>query len=680
MSDKTINELREQLAQGRVVAVVGTGFSGAATGGEVGVATWQGLLCNGFEYCGDDGSPRLPAADQELCRKMVETGEVDLMLAAASVIESRLGAPAKSQWRWWLNGSVGKMRCTDFRLLEAIRGLGVPIVTTNYDSLLEERKNASPLPAFTWRSPAKCVEVLNGEREGVVHLHGWWDEPESVVLGIRSYEAVLKAEPAQEIQRALGRFNSLLFIGYGAGLSDPNFAPLLKWFGDDQAPNHRHYILLPGNELERADEFGTIRPIGYGPNFDFLPKLIESLVSEPEEDRTAVARDLVSVVMPGESFVEAETCEIPEMVVVEGGSFEMGSRRKGEARPEELPVHTVTLSDNFAVSRYPVTFDEWETFIEATGIRMLGSQDCGWGRARRPVINVSWHEALAYLEWLNNLDTVHGTYRLLTEAEWEYVARAGSSGRYWWGDEIDPEQANYDEANLRGTTPVDRYEPNPFGLYDVLGNIWEWTADYFHPNYQGAPTDGSQWVEGGTKRVVRGGCWYYDSEYLEAGARLAIEPGARFNSIGFRIARTIRQTLRSGGIYRLVAVNSSLAATAAPDGTVSQEIYTGSSEQRWELNEVEDAIFTIGPEDRAELLGVGEPTTRNLSPIVLGSHSGKDVQRWRAIAESDGYVFENLHSGKALDVFGSFTEPGARLIQFARHGNANQRWWVRLTG
>lgn len=680
MSDKAVNELRRQLAEKHLVAVVGTGFSRAATRGDIEIATWPGLLFHGFETCTEDGSPqRLAPEEEELCRKMVETGQVDLMLAAASVIESRLGAPTSPRWRWWLHESVGQMQCTDFRLGEAIRSLGVPVVTTNYDSLLEQRKDASALPSCTWHDPAKCVEVLNCDRDGIVHLHGWWEEPQSVVLGVRSYEALLAAEPAQEIQRALGRFNSLLFIGYGAGLSDPNFAPLLRWFGDDQAPNHRHYILLPSNELDRAGELGGIRAIGYGPNFDFLPKFVESLVSEQEEARTAVARDLVSVVQPGDTFVEAERREIPEMVVVEGGGYRMGSRRGHEARSEELPIHTVTLNYNFAVSRCPVTFEEWATFVEATGGRILGSQDCGWGRGRRPVVNVSWHEALTYLEWLNNLESVHGTYRLLSEAEWEYVARAGTSGRYWWGDEISPERANYDEADLRKTTLVDDYELNPFGLRDVLGNVWEWTADYFHPDYDGAPADGTPWVEGGTKRVVRGGCWYYDRDYLEASARLAIEPGARFNSIGFRVARMIRQPLESGGVYALVAVNSSLAATAASDGTVQQEIYVGSPEQRWELIEIEDENFTIGLADRSALLGVAEPVERNLSPVVLQPDSGTDAQRWRAIPESDGYVFENLRSGKALDVYGSFTEPGTPLIQFARHGNPNQRWWARPT-
>jgi len=678
LSDKAVNELRKQLADGHVVAVVGTGFSSAATGGKAEIATWQGLLFHGFETCTEQGNPRLSAEEQELCRKLVETGQVDLMLAAASVIESRLGAPEKSLWRWWLRESVGQMKCTDSRLREAIHNLGVPIVTTNYDSLLEQRENESPLPSCTWRDAAKCVEVLNGDRKGVVHLHGWWEEPESVVLGVRSYETILAAEAAQEIQKALGRFKSLLFIGYGAGLSDPNFAPLLEWFGDDQASNHRHYILLPSSEMDRVDELGAIRAIEYGPNFDFLPKLVESLVDEEEESRTAVARDLVSLVQPGESFVEAETSEIPEMVVIEGGSYEMGSRGGEAARPEELPLHTVALSYNFAVSRCPVTFEEWETFIKATGGRMLGSQDCGWGRGRRPAINVSWHEALAYLEWLNNLDSVNGTYRLLSEAEWEYVARAGTSDRYWWGDEIAPDRANYDEANLRKTTPVDDYDPNPFGLRDILGNVWEWTADYFHPDYEGAPIDGSPWIEGGAKRVVRGGCWYYDRDYIEASARLAIEPGARFNSIGFRVARTIRQPLESGRVYALVAVNSSLAASAAPDGSVRQEIHSDRFEQRWELIEVEDEIFTIGLTDRSALLGVAEPIERNLSSVELQLDSGADGQRWRAIPESDGYVFENLASGKALDVYGSFTDPGALLIQFARHGNANQRWWARL--
>src|SRR5262249_18510428 len=152
-----------------------------------------------------------------------------------------------------------------------------------------------------------------------------------------------------------------------------------------------------------------------------------------------------------------------------------------EILAEELPQHKVNIDYSFAVSKFPVTFAEWDAFEASTGAR-LRPKDCGWGRGARPVTHVNWDDCLLYLEWLNSLSSVEGTYRLLSEAEWEYAARADVDAVTWWGGAVDPAKANYDASGIGGTTEVDAYLPSPFGLYDMLGNIWEWTEDRYHDN------------------------------------------------------------------------------------------------------------------------------------------------------------------------------------------------------
>jgi formylglycine-generating enzyme required for sulfatase activity len=188
----------------------------------------------------------------------------------------------------------------------------------------------------------------------------------------------------------------------------------------------------------------------------------------------------------------------PEMVVIPAGEFLMGSPEdESERQANEGPQHPVVFAQSFAMGRYAVTFDEYDRFCEATGREKPGDQ--GWGRGRRPVINVSWEDTVAYCGWLSQ--ETGAPYRLLSEAKWEYAARAGTKTAFWWGDEIDTTRANYNgEYTYRNgpkgeyrqkTVPVDAFEPNPFGLYQVHGNVWEWVQDAWHGSYEGAPTDGS---------------------------------------------------------------------------------------------------------------------------------------------------------------------------------------------
>ncbi len=249
----------------------------------------------------------------------------------------------------------------------------------------------------------------------------------------------------------------------------------------------------------------------------------------------------------------------PEMVVVPAGEFTMGSSASEIAALEkefstdryhwEGPQHVVRIMAPFAVGRFAVTFDEWEACIADGGGTGYWPGDQGWGRGKRPVINVSFDDAMAYVAWLSS--TTGTTYRLLSEAEREYVTRAGTRTAFWWGDTISTEQANYDGNYVfRGgekgeyrkkTVPVDSFESNPWGLYNVHGNVWEWCEDIWRDNYDGAPIDGSAWLQGGdsSTRVVRGGSWGYYPQILRAAIRIRISAESRIKFLGFRVARTL---------------------------------------------------------------------------------------------------------------------------------------------
>ena len=225
----------------------------------------------------------------------------------------------------------------------------------------------------------------------------------------------------------------------------------------------------------------------------------------------------------------------PEMVVLPAGRFLMGSP-KGEGFDTERPQHEVTIGYRLAIGRYPVTFEEYDRFGAATGGKAPGDE--GWGRGRRPVINVSWEDAQAYVRWLGKM--TGEPYRLLSEAEWEYAARAGTTTRYWWGDEIVPTNANYRGSEHGETITVGSYPGNPWGVFDMNGNVWERAEDCWNDSYEGAPTDGSVWTTGDcAHHVLRGGSWVSNPAALRSAYRDGGSPEVRIGIIGFRVARTL---------------------------------------------------------------------------------------------------------------------------------------------
>ncbi len=252
---------------------------------------------------------------------------------------------------------------------------------------------------------------------------------------------------------------------------------------------------------------------------------------------------------PGDTFQDAPY--VSEMIVISPGTFLMGSPANEKGRyKDEGPQHEVTIAYPFALGVYPVMFAEWDA-ARVAGARLENPKDNGWGRGRRPVINVSWDDICdpekGYFAWLNDTLGLTGredVYRLPSEAEWEYACRAGTQTRYWFGDD---EAALGDHAWFSGnaggqTHPVGEKPANPFGLYDMHGNVWEWCADGWHWSYDGAdrPDDGRAWTSGGeTRRVRRGGSWSNYPRFLRSAFRGSGLPEGRDYYQGFRLARTV---------------------------------------------------------------------------------------------------------------------------------------------
>uniref|UniRef100_UPI004055B4C1 SUMF1/EgtB/PvdO family nonheme iron enzyme n=1 Tax=Candidatus Electronema sp. TaxID=2698783 RepID=UPI004055B4C1 len=231
----------------------------------------------------------------------------------------------------------------------------------------------------------------------------------------------------------------------------------------------------------------------------------------------------------------------PEMVFLPGGRFRMGDIQ-GNGSEDELPVHEVEL-DSFAIGRYIVTFAEYDAFCEATGKEK--PNDKGWGRAQRPVINVSWEDAVAYCEWLRQ-ETGH-IYRLPTEAEWEYACRAGSESAYCFGDDEVrlSEYAWHEKNSSKKTHPVGEKKANAWGLYDMHGNVWEWCADWYGTDYYAVSPNGNPiGPDSGSDRVIRGGSWSNTPKFVRTANRFRHAPDYRDDFLGFRVALSLQPAQR----------------------------------------------------------------------------------------------------------------------------------------
>ncbi len=253
-----------------------------------------------------------------------------------------------------------------------------------------------------------------------------------------------------------------------------------------------------------------------------------------------------SAAAPGSEFSDCENC--PAMIVVPPGSFMMGTPPGERFRGAE-PLHEVVISEPFAVGKFEITFDEWDACVAEGGCDDYTPTDHDWGRANRPVIQVHFGDAQSYIAWLSK--KTGQPYRLLSETEWEYAARAGTQTPFSFGDTISSELANYDgrtgyDGGPTGefreqTMPVGSFEPNAFGLYDMHDNAWEWVQDCWNDIYTEAmPSDGSAWLDGDCSgRIMRGGSWEDYSGEVRSGARVGSGIGESYWSDSFRVARNL---------------------------------------------------------------------------------------------------------------------------------------------
>ncbi|WP_414474076.1 SUMF1/EgtB/PvdO family nonheme iron enzyme [Microvirga sp. M2] len=264
-----------------------------------------------------------------------------------------------------------------------------------------------------------------------------------------------------------------------------------------------------------------------------IPEANPAPVAPPANPQVAAVpppQPLTRPVEFGTTFRDCQGC--PELVRLAGGSFRMGSNED----PSEAPAHPVTVKP-FALGRYPVTVGEWNRCVAASACPVPLNGD-----AAAPARNLSWVDALQYVAWLSK--STGQDYRLSSEAEWEYAARAGTSSRYWWGDKVVPKMANCkgcgEPYDPRQPTQVGSFPANPLGLHDMTGGVAQWVADCWHPNYHGAPADGSAWTEPNCREnVLRGGSWRNDASYVRSSSRAYYDSGVRYPAHGFRVARSL---------------------------------------------------------------------------------------------------------------------------------------------
>lgn len=243
--------------------------------------------------------------------------------------------------------------------------------------------------------------------------------------------------------------------------------------------------------------------------------------------------------MPPVASGEIKDCpQCPVLVPVKAGAFTMGSAADD---PSERPPHRVTVNEPFAIGKYEVTVEQWDACAQAGACPNIAADA---SRARTsPVRDVSWDDAQLFVQWLSK--TSGKSYRLPTEAEWEYAMRGGTSSRYWWGEQMQTGKANCKDCGepWQRDAPVNvgSFAPNPFGLHDMNGSVWEWVSDCWHNSYKGAPADARSWDEANCRvRVIRGGSWREGASYMPSSTRFKYDASVRHSQNGFRVARDLK--------------------------------------------------------------------------------------------------------------------------------------------
>lgn len=425
-----------------------------------------------------------------------------------------------------------------------------PEVAPRAEAQAPAQAPSGPADSPSARAWAQIAQSLDGADYGdfVTHFSG---SPEAFEAGLRkrkleAWGALDKADPA-----AIAAF-----------LREPGFAAL-----EAQAKAAMHQAAEARQRAERAAEEARQQAFARALAERQAAKEAQEAARKAEEEPRAAPRRAAEAAKAGRPVAErAFAIELPgvsgwpnpQMIAIPPGRFVMGAPESEEGSQDgERPQHEVTIAYPFAMGQHAVTFAQWDAAL-AAGAKLEKPGDRGWGRGDRPVINVSWEDAQAYLAWLNDKAGLTGrpdAYRLPSEAEWEYACRAktqidGTATPFSFGETISTDQANYDGNFIYGsgkkgeyhqkTLPVGSFPANPFGLFDMHGNVCEWCEDSFHDTYDGAPADGSAWI--GKKyslRVFRGGSWSIFPRNLRSANRFTTSPTFRYYGLGFRVARTL---------------------------------------------------------------------------------------------------------------------------------------------
>jgi len=289
------------------------------------------------------------------------------------------------------------------------------------------------------------------------------------------------------------------------------------------------YMLLQRQVITSSTEVATT----LSPTPTVKPGEVKSQPTGPSRSITPEAGKEVSRLpapAASTSMQPASSVREPEMISLQGGSFVMGANNE---EVTERPVHQVSIKP-FAISKFPISVKQWNECAAAKKCEFVAA-----GKDDAPVTNVSWSDAKRYVAWLG--EVTKKAYRLPTEAEWEYAARAGTQTKYWWGDQLKSGMANCknctDIAAADQPVKVGNFKANPFGLYDMGGSVDQWVEDCWHKNYQGAPTDGSAWIESQCpSHVLRSGSWKNDARYVRSSNRDNYDTDVRYPTHGFRVA------------------------------------------------------------------------------------------------------------------------------------------------
>jgi formylglycine-generating enzyme required for sulfatase activity len=266
------------------------------------------------------------------------------------------------------------------------------------------------------------------------------------------------------------------------------------------------------------------------------PPVEKSTAASTPAPATAPRLPVKSSASPTGEIKDCATC--PALIALSAGTFAMGSNSDD---PAERPVHRVTIGQPFAIGKYEVTIEQWNACADASVCPRLETEANASKSA--PARNLSWDDAQVYVKWLTK--TTGKTYRLPTEAEWEYAARGGTTTTYWWGNEMRKGYADCKDCGepwrKDGPVNVGSFAANPFGLFDMNGSVWEWVGDCWHSSYKGAPPDGRMWDEPGCPvRVIRGGSWPDGAAYMQSSTRFKYSASVRQSQNGLRVARDMK--------------------------------------------------------------------------------------------------------------------------------------------